>query len=271
MKMDLNDINGKDSEGIGFWIIEKAISIVDREAFLTEILGNKLSSEQLQDVLEKGTCFSNISVDIVNEAADICINNIKKISNGESALTGLPGGVAGITAGILLDIIQLYTNLINLIQKLIYLYGIDFIFKNENEDEDEDEDEDIKNNKEDLSAIILCFIAIALEARGVDDIIKVISKGMEMAYIKQSKKFILLAKPTFYSMAKKIAKKIGLSITKKGFARAASKAVPIVSCAISLLLNNFTFAPMTKRLKNELEQIYKNQQSSDIQNNVILI
>ena len=78
MKMDLNDINGKDSEGIGFWIIEKAISIVDREAFLTEILGNKLSSEQLQDVLEKRTCFSNISVDIVNEAADICINNTKK-------------------------------------------------------------------------------------------------------------------------------------------------------------------------------------------------
>ena len=31
-----------------------------------------------QDVLEKRTCFSNISVDIVNEAADICINNTKK-------------------------------------------------------------------------------------------------------------------------------------------------------------------------------------------------
>ena len=70
---------------------------------------------------------------------------------------------------------------------------------------------------------------------------------------------ILLAKPTFYSIAKKVAKSIGLSITKKGFAKAAAKAVPVVSSAISLLLNNATFSPMAKRLNEKLIQIYKSQ------------
>ena len=260
MDVNLDDIKGKDAEGIGFWIVEKAMSIkavkVDKKSFLSEALGSKLPPEQLQEVLTKGTCRSNISVDIIKEAAELCINNTKRLSNGESALTGLPGGIAGITAGIAADIIQFYANLIILIQKLLYLYGIDSIY------------DDIKDNNKDLSAFILCFIGIASGAKGIDDIVKILSKGIEGVYIKQGQKFILLAKPTFYSIAKKVAKSIGLSITKKGFAKAAAKAVPVVSSAISLLLNNATFSPMAKRLNEKLIQIYKSQSRNKYEDSI---
>lgn len=247
---DTNEIKNKTPEEIGFFLIEKAINSkgvkVDRAKFLTERLSGKISPEALKKAIEYGTASAQIPLDIIRKEAKQCIEFTKKISTGESALTGLPGGIVGITGGIIADLVQFYANLIILIQKLVYLYGMMYI----------NNYDDIKENNRDAAVIILIFIGAASGIKGIDDVIKILVKGMSEVYSKQSTKLILIAKPAFYTIAKKIAKSIGISISKKGFAKAASKVVPVIGAGISGALNYVTFSPMANRINRILEESY---------------
>ena len=79
---------------------------------------------------------------------------------------------------------------------------------------------------------------------------------MQKQYTKQASKLLLIAKPTFYSIAKKIAKMIGLSISKKGFAKYAAKVVPIVGAGVSAVLNWATLVPSANKTNSLLCEIY---------------
>lgn len=240
----------KAPEGIGFYVIQKAINMkgvkVDRTEFLTKTLEGKVSPEDLKNAIENGTAEAKIPLSIIQDEAKSCINNIKGKSTCESAITGLPGGVLGICGGIIVDLIQFYANLIILIQKLVYLYGMKEISGYG----------EIKEKNKDAANVILIFIGAAMGTKGADNIVKIIMKMVQGTYIKQSGKFILFAKPLFYSIAKKVAKQIGLSISKKGFAKAAAKAVPLIGGGISAVLNYATFSPMANRLNRVLEKSY---------------
>lgn len=244
------EINEKDSEGIGFWIIEKALSIpnvkVNRTEFLSNVLKDKVTPDVLEKAIKYGTAEAGIPLKIIRESAKKCISSTKKISTAESAATGVLGGPVGISTGIVADITQFYGNLIILIQKLVYLYGM----------KDLNSIDEIRNNNKNAAAFILLFIGAASGVRGLDQVIKVITKSMTKQYAKQAGKLILFAKPAFYSIAKKVAKSIGKGISKKGFAKVASKAVPVIGAGISAGLNWVTFTPMANRLNNILEESY---------------
>lgn len=248
--IDMSDLKGRKPEEIGKLIIEKILKIpgvkVNREEFLRKSLSDKLTITDLDNAIENGTSAAGISLTIIQKAAHDCISGIKIGSTAESAVTGLPGGVLGITAGLLTDLTQFYANLIILIQKLVYLYGM----------KDINSYGDIKNNDSNMAIFILIFMGAASSVETAEIASKVVIKRLAAQYAKDSGKLILLAKPTFYSIAKKVAKSIGVSITKKGFAKAASKTVPIIGAGISAALNLVAFTPLANHLNKLLSETY---------------
>lgn len=235
-----------DTTTMGFKIIKTVLSnpitIVDREKFLTEALGGEVPYYVLQKAIAYGTKAADIPLDIIQEAAKKCIWQTKAISNSESALTGLPGGVAGISAGIFADIVQFYGNLAILIQKLLYLYGV--------------KDLRYSKDKDDFASTIMVYIGIACGLKGVDDIAKIILKALQTNYIKQSGKFILFAKPLLYATARKVAKVIGIKLSKKLWAKIAAKSIPLIGAGISGTLNWVTFTPAANKLLNFFNEKY---------------
>jgi hypothetical protein len=260
---DQDKLNSDDHEGIGFFLINKIMKIpkvtVDREKFLTDTFKDEVSADVLNKIIKEGTAAANIPLKQVRKHALACIKKVKAISTTESAATGLPGGPVGITAGIAVDLTQFYSNIINLIQKLCYLYGM----------QDIKSIDDIRDNHEMAAYIVLIFIGVASGIRGIDSAAKVVFKGLASKYTKLSSKLILFSKPAFYSVAKKVAKSIGVSISKKGFAKAASKAVPVIGAGISGTLNWITFTPMANKLRYCLENEYKDMLKHPSSENVI--
>ena len=250
--MTPKEIDKKNYEGIGFFLIDKTMKIpkvtVDRRGFLTDTFKDEVSAEVLEKIILEGTAAANIPLKQVRKHAMSCIKKVKSISTSESALTGLPGGPVGITAGIAVDVTQFYSNLINLIQKLCYLYGM----------KDIKSMDDIKDENKTAACIVLIFIGVASGIHGLENAAKTAFKVLSGHYVKLSSKLILFSKPAFYSVAKKVAKSIGVSISKKGFAKAASKTVPVIGAVISAGLNWATFTPMANKLRYCLEDEYRN-------------
>lgn len=249
-EINKDDLNEKNSSEIGTAIIEKVLKIprvkVDRDKFLRGVLDDKISPTDLEKAIKEGTYNAGIPLKIIQEAAKERISLAQKASTIESSATGLPGGLAGILVGVSADIIQFYANLCKLIQELMYLYGM----------KDIKSWSDIKDNDKTCAQIILIFIGAATGAESAEAAIKIILKVMQNQYNKGASKLILLSKPAFYSIAKKIAKSIGMGISKKGFAKAASKAVPIIGAGVSAVINWVAFSPLAKNLDKKLSEIY---------------
>lgn len=190
VNIDVSDLKGKNSDETGILIIEKVFKIpnvkVNREEFLRDILKDKVSQADLETAIKDGTSAAEIPLEVIKKAANDCILTNKAASTFESFITGVPGGVVGIGAGILADLVQFYANLINLIQKLAYLYGMKDISSYNIFDDNVD-----KNN----AKIILIFLGAASGVESAALATKVILKGVEKQYSKQASKLILIAKP----------------------------------------------------------------------------
>ena len=122
------DLENDTSEEIGIKIVKNALKLpkvkVNREEFLRKTLKGKVSQEQIENAVKNGTSEAGIPLEIIKELAQKCILAIRLKSTAISAGTGLPGGPVGATAGLATDVTQFYANLIIIIQKLVYLYGM---------------------------------------------------------------------------------------------------------------------------------------------------
>ena len=56
-----------------------------------------------------------------------------------------------------------------------------------------------------------------------------------------------------YSVVQQICKWIGVKLSEEGFARTVGKVIPLVGAPISAGITYFTFTPMCKKLKKELD------------------
>lgn len=248
------DLENDTSEEIGIKIVKNALKLpkvkVNREEFLRKTLKGKVSQEQIENAVKNGTSEAGIPLEIIKELAQKCILAIRLKSTAISAGTGLPGGPVGATAGLATDVTQFYANLIIIIQKLVYLYGMKEIA------DVMSAWGDIKDYDDEYAKFILIYIGAAsgVEIAGVAG--KVVLKGAQVQYMKQAGKFILISKPLFYSLAKSIAKRLGMSITKKGFAKAAAKAIPGISAFFSGAINWVAFKPLANNLDRQLSEVY---------------
>jgi hypothetical protein len=67
---------------------------------------------------------------------------------------------------------------------------------------------------------------------------------------------LALTKWGLYNLSKEIAKWIGVKLTKESFARAMSKAVPVLGGAISGTMTWIAFSRMSNRLRAHLEGLH---------------
>lgn len=257
-ELDIPEEIKDDPESKGFWLIERILKVpkvkVDREKFLRKSLEGEVPNDVINKAIEVGTSTAGIDLEIIKKCARKVLIATKATSNTESALSGAPGGVIGITGGIIADLIQFYTNLIILVQKLCYLYGMKEL----------DSYGEIRDDNKTVAKIILVFLGVAMGIEGTSKAAGAILTQMGKQYSKQaSKRFLLFTKPLLYPTAKKVAKSIGVSISKKGFAKAAAKLAPAVGAIISLGLNWVTFSPCANRLNDELQKYYIKALDSD--------
>ena len=211
---------------------------VEREPFLRKELAPYCDKETIQAVIEHGTR-GLVDKRIIDKIATGCINYQTTVVCSTSALAGLPGGWA-LVGTIPVDVVQFYANAISLAEKMMYLYGWPDIA-------------DENGQVTDATAnIMIMWIGVMMGAQGAElgvrTLLNALGKELEKSLLKMA-----VEKSWFYTMSRQICKWIGVKLTEEGFAKSASKIVPLVGAPISAGITYFTFKPMCKRLKKEMD------------------
>ena len=235
-------VQEKESKEISAWfnVLNAAMKIpgakVDRTKFLQKELKKYCTKEQLEKAISEGTGRAEISINILDKVSKGSIAFHTTTVSSASALAGLPGGWF-MTGTIPADIAQYYYHVIVISQKLAYIYGWTEL------------DGDASD---DFLTILTLFIGVMSGAKAANEAVKQISKLLSKEVAKRLPK-TALTKLGLFQIARQIAKWLGVKLTKAGFSKIISKAIPVVGAFISGGITLFTFKPMAKRLKSELK------------------
>jgi len=226
------------SESIDFEkIIRKACELpycrIDREAFLTRELKNRLSEEQLADALRDGTINAKIPINILNHVAKSSITLETSKATAISTAAGIPGGIAmfGTIPG---DLAQFYAHIFRIAQKLAYIYGakeIDF--------------------DDGSQSVLMIYMGAML---GVNAACAALAKfaAANAAKIGARVASKPLTKLAAYNIAKKILAGLGVRLSKGMVGKGITKAIPVLGGVLSGGITVATFLPMAKKLQKEL-------------------
>jgi len=231
---------------------------VDRDTFLKESLAKYTKSYDLiEKAIEVGTIeagFSRMTIDLI--ANKVMKNNVFD-STKYSFFTGIPGGFA-MAATIPADTAQFYAHVLILAQKLAYLYGYENLWR------DELEYENAKNQ-------MMLFLGVMFGVSGSTATLKVVTANLSnQALQKLPQK--TLAKTIYYPIIKKIAKFLGISITKQSFAKGVSKVIPVVGGLVSGGITYASLKKMGEKLRVTLsESISEEYSESDYKKDIQLI
>ena len=156
-----------------------------------------------------------------------------------STAAGIPGGFAmiGTIPG---DIIQFHGAMIRISQKLAYIHGWPELFEDNG-----------KNIDDDTRGLMLVFLGVMY---GVAGAARALEKIAAHVAAETTKKLVTsaLTKGAVYPVIKKIAKAVGITMTKRLLASGVGKAIPVVGGVISGAITFASFHPMAKKLNNHL-------------------
>jgi len=198
----------------------------------------------------------------IDKIADEVIKFERNCVSGISAALSTPGGLA-MVATIPADIAQYYGYMLRVAQKLLYLYGFPEI---------DTEEKGQKFDSETMNILILC-LGVMYGVAGANNAIKVMAKalatGVEKKLIRAA-----LTKGTIYPMVKSVMKWFNVNLTKKIFAEAFKKAIPVVGGVIGGGITFVTFKPCCDKLKASLQDTLlsnPNHNISDEESTAIII
>ncbi|MCL2048028.1 MAG: hypothetical protein FWG87_04805 [Defluviitaleaceae bacterium] len=213
---------------------------INRVAFLRKELSKFFDDDVVEKAIEANPAQAGISTKILEQIAKACINYETANVTGISAVAGVAGGWA-MAATIPADIAQFFGHIIRILQKLAYLYGWQEIFRDNNQDVLDDE----------TSNQLTLFIGVMF---GVNAANATIAKIAESIAIQAEKTLVrkALTQGTIYPIVKKIAKAIGIRMTKEIFAKSVGKIIPVVGAVVSGGITFVTFKPMSRRLQSYL-------------------
>jgi len=238
------DSEGNNSSKVWDLVLRTSLAIpgarVNREDFLRRELGKHFSAEQVKAAIESSPAAAGVPLVVADLIATSCINWHLAQVTSISFLAGLPGGwwIAGTVPT---DLAQFYWHVLNVIQKLAYLYGWP-----ELTDGNEVDDETLLR--------LTLFVGVMVGAKGANEAIITLSKSLTAQVIKRLPQQAL-TKIGIYNVAKQVAKWIGISMTKQTFARWVSKIIPILGGVISGTVTFLSFKPMAILLKNHLRSL----------------
>jgi subtilisin family serine protease len=210
---------------------------IERRAFLEKEFSKYCEADKIRILLEEGTGKAGISQKIMDKIADGAIGFHGTMVVGTSFVSGLPGGIT-LLGTIPADLAQYYFHTLQVAQKLAYIYGYP------------DLDKGVGDN---FITMITLFVGVMSGVGAATSGIKTVSKMFAQATVKKLSS-MALTKTAIYPMVRKIAKMLGIQLTKKTFGTSVGKVIPIVGGFISGGLTAAIFFPSAHRLKNTLRE-----------------
>jgi len=236
---------------------------INRESFLRKELSKYFDDDVVENAIKTNPAQAGLSIKNLDKIAKACINYETAKVTTLSAAAGIPGGFA-MFATVPADIAQLFGHIIRVLQKLVYLYGWQEMFRG-----------DDKGLDDETSNKLTLFIGVMF---GVNAANAAISKIAQTAAIHAEKTLVqkALTQGTIYPIVKRIAKLIGVRMTKTIFAKGVGKIIPVIGAVASGGITFAFFRPMAKRLQKYLITLpmasvdfYKNKTDSNDDNTII--
>ena len=225
--------------------IELPLVKIDRDSYLRRELAGYAHQDVIEVAIVEGISAADIPDDIIELIAGKAILLETKKVTALSAIAGIPGGLA-MVATVPTDMSQFVGHQLRIMQKLMYLYGWDDMFK------DGQMDDETKN-------LIIVMFGTMFGVKAANKIIFKAAEGFSCVVAKQiaSK---ALTKTFYYPIIKKIASAVGAKMTKDIFAKGVSKLIPVAGAAASGGLTLVTFYPMCKKLERHLQMFNQKTQ-----------
>jgi hypothetical protein len=253
--------NAREESNLGLTsIITKAIQIpgvkVTRDVFLREQFKN-LPKKDIELIIEKGPVEAGCSREELRRKANRIIKERTAISTGASVVAGLPGGVA-LAATMTLDVVQFYGIALRMAQELVYLYGESDIWCEGTPDSDK------------VTNRLILYCGVMLGATGAAQAVRAMSFALAKQALNKLPK-MALSKTFFYPVIKSILKFFGVKVTKKIFANAVFKALPVVGGVVAGGITLASMFPMGNRLAETLDKAHFNYSQAEFEADVTAI
>lgn len=240
------DIPMSEEEAWAYKILKRAATLkgvtIDRETFLRTELSKKCPPDMVKAAVETNPQAAGVPMRIMDELADAAISIETRKVTGLSALAGIPGGLA-MFGTIPADVVQYFAHSLRIEQKLAYIYGWESFLN----DEDEVDDETMYR--------LILFLGVMMQVGSVNvSLTKFAAQTAKVGVAKAIQKQAL-TKTFWYVPLKKVLRVVGVNVTKKSFAEAVAKGVPVVGGVVSGGLTYTTFRPSAVSLKKHLRAL----------------
>ena len=243
-------INALDKNGDSKFSIEDAIILtlkipgiyVNRADFMQNEYRTRFPQHVIDKAIKSTPAQAGISINTTNKIADDVIKYERLYVSGISAALGIPGGAA-IAATVPVDFIQYFGYTLRATQKLLYLYGFPDI--------DSESTKGLQLDSATLHELVLC-IGVMNTVEGANNAIKAVARalasGVEKKLLNKA-----LTKGVVFPAVKAVLKWFNVNLTKKVFAGAAKKFIPLLGALIGGGITFFAFKPCCERLKIVLQ------------------
>lgn len=232
-----------DAQALEIWnkIVRTALQLphakIDREEFLTREFNKYYEETKIGRIIQTTPLVGGADSKIVDKIAYSIVNYHVSQAAFLSGIAGLPGGWWA-AAAIPADLSQFFYHVIQIIQKLAYLYGWQDLYSHDSID-----DETIY--------MFSLFIGVAFGSAQANRGIAILAKKLAEQVGKRVPK-MALTKYGIYNLAKQVAKWIGVSLTRDTFGKALARIVPLLGGIISGSITYLTMKAMGNNLVNYL-------------------
>lgn len=222
---------------------------INRDEFLKSELKKYCADSIVDKAISNTPLQAGIEKKIIDRIAKNCINYEAIKVTAISAMAGIPGGFA-MFGTIPADLAQYVGHVLRVMQKTIYLYGWESLFNDNGELDDE--------TKSILTVLFGVMFGVQTATGLLNKILPNLSNAVEKRLLATA-----LTKTTIYPIVKKIAKAIGLKMTREVFAKGVAKTVPIIGAVVNGGLTFISFKPMANKFRKYIADLSQNQDSVD--------
>ncbi|MGW2211289.1 hypothetical protein [Streptomyces sp. NPDC001781] len=212
---------------------------IHREAYLRTALRRHCTEDEIRRAIEESPAAAGITVAVLEKAANDSIRYETAKVSALSAAAGIPG-ILALPATVPADVAQYVGHMLRIAQKLAYLYSWPELFSDEGDDVDDA-----------TMGVLTLFFGVMFGTQSANAAVGKVA-GMMSEQVAKKLPQKALTKGVVYPIVKKVAAYIGVKMTKESFAKAVSKAIPLVGAAVSGGFTFATYLPMAKRLKKHL-------------------
>jgi hypothetical protein len=215
---------------------------INRETYLRSALARHCSEDDIRRAAEETPAAAGIPIEVLDKAANDSIRFETGKVSALSAAAGIPG-VLALPATVPADVAQYFGHMVRIAQKLAYLYSWPDLFSDDGDDVDDA-----------TMGVLTLFFGVMFGTQSANAAVGKVA-GMMSKQVAKKLPQKALTQGVIYPIVKKVAAYLGVQMTKQSFAKAVSKAIPLVGAVVSGGLTLATFLPMAKRLKKHLSSL----------------